>query len=144
MKIFEELKKDHEVQRDLLKQLVNSSTQGDEREELVKKVEKELKSHAKSEERYFYIEMIKHDKSQEDARHSISEHHDIDEKLEELMDTKTDSTAWLTHAKNLKELVTHHLDEEEEDIFEVAEKVLSGDDQQELGNGYRKQMEKER
>ncbi|MFW5687887.1 MAG: hemerythrin domain-containing protein, partial [Bacteroidota bacterium] len=93
MKIFEELKKDHEVQRDLLKQLVNSSNEGDQREELVKKVKKELKSHAKSEERFFYIEMIKHDKSQEDARHSISEHHEIDEKLEELLDTKTSSTA---------------------------------------------------
>lgn len=144
MKIFEELKNDHEKQRSLLNDLVNSSVDDNNRGELVKKLNNELKGHAKSEERYFYTELLKHDKSQEEARHSISEHHDIDEALATVEDTKTNSTAWLTHAKSLKELVIHHLDEEEQDIFKVAEKVLSESEQEKLGNDYRSLMEKQR
>ena len=144
MKIFEELKEDHKTQRRLADELLETKGASDKRKEVFQKLKTELKTHAKSEERNFYVPMLEHDKSQEHARHSISEHHDIDEKIEELEDTDMDSPEWIDAANELKELVNHHLDEEEEDIFEVAREVLTEEQQENLGRHYRTMMEEEK
>lgn len=143
MKIFEELKEDHKTLRKLSDELLETKGASDKRKEAFQELKTVLKTHAKSEERNFYIPMLEHDKSQEHARHSISEHHDIDEKIEELEEKDMDSSEWMEAAKELKELVEHHLDEEEEDIFEVAAEVLTEEQQENLGRHYRTMMKEE-
>ncbi|MCK9452335.1 MAG: hypothetical protein M0Q90_11645 [Bacteroidales bacterium] len=49
--------------------------------------------------------MLEHDKSQENARHSIAEDHEIDELIEKLDETDMSSSAWQAYFKNLRELV---------------------------------------
>ena len=45
--------------------------------------------------------------------------------------------------KSLKEKVEHHLAEEENEFFQVAGKVLSEAEKDELAREYRKEIEKE-
>lgn len=140
MKIFDELKEDHKTQRSLANMILRTEGETDERKSLFKQLKEALEHHANAEERHFYNPMMEHDQSQEKARHSVAEHHDIDEMIEKLEETDMSSSAWLTYFRQLRELVFHHLDEEENEVFQVAGKVLSENQKQELGLKYRKMM----
>ena len=100
----------------------------------------EQEEHAKFEERYFYNPLICEDLTQEKARHSVAEHHEIDELIEQLEDTEMSSSAWLVEAKKLHHLVHHHLDEEEHEVFQLAGKALSEGQKERLGDKYNDAM----
>ena len=142
MNIFEEIKEDHKTQRSLINTLLRTEGESNDRKSVWEKLKVELMAHEKAEERTFYNPMIEHDKSQEHARHSIAEHHDIDEMIEKIDDTDMSSSAWLTHFKSLRELVLHHLDEEEQEIFTVAGRVFSENQKEQFGSEYRDHMNK--
>ncbi|TDQ33237.1 hemerythrin domain-containing protein [Zeaxanthinibacter enoshimensis] len=140
MNIFEALREDHEIQRDLVKRLIETSGDQDARDELFIALRSELESHAEAEERHFYVPLIESDLTQEKARHSIAEHHEIDELIEELENTEYSSPGWLVTAKKLQEKVEHHLSEEEHEVFQMAGKVLSAKQKEDLAKSYRKYM----
>ncbi len=125
MTIFERIREDHVIQRMLVKKLVETHGDTSERKEIFKKLKSELEAHAVAEERCFYVPLIESDLTQEKARHSISEHHEMDEMIAELEGTSMDSPGWLVTAKKLKHEVEHHLDEEEHEVFQMAGKVLT-------------------
>lgn len=77
---------------------------------------------------------------QEKARHGIAEHHEIDELIEKLDETDYDSSAWLKYAKDLKEKVEHHLEDEEHSFFQLAGKVFSQSQKEDLAIKYRSHM----
>ena len=136
MNIFEELRKDHDLQRNLLKALVSTSGDTAKRRSLFEQLKHELTFHADGEERHFYVPLIEIDKTQDHARHGIAEHHEIDEIIHKLEETEMESSAWLKYAKNLKEKVEHHLDDEEHAIFQLAGKVLSEEQKRTLAKDY--------
>ncbi|MBF5052367.1 hemerythrin HHE cation binding protein [Alcanivorax venustensis ISO4] len=140
MTLFEALREDHDTQRTLLGLLIKTHGDSDGREELFKKVKKALTSHAAAEERALYIPMMELDMTQEKARHSVAEHHEIDELVEELEDTDFSSPGWLAAARKLHDLVTHHLDEEEQEVFQLAGRALSDDAKARLADTYRDEM----
>jgi len=144
MNIFEALRTDHDTQRKLLEQLVDTSGDTEKRDTVFKKLKTELETHADAEERYFYKPLIDDDKTQGKARHGIAEHHEIDELIEELENTEYSSSAWLKVAKNLQEKVEHHLDEEEHEFFQIAGKVFSEKSKETLAREYQKHMSENR
>lgn len=124
MNIFEAIREDHDKQRDLLSKLVETSGDSNKRDTLFKAVKKQLQVHADAEERHFYKPLISSDMMQDHARHGIAEHHEIDELIEQLEETDYDSSAWLKIAKDLKDKVEHHLEDEEHAFFQMAGKVF--------------------
>lgn len=144
MNIFESLRKDHDRQRSLLEKLTKTHGDTKERATLFEELKTELQIHADAEERHFYKPLIDHEMTQEKARHSIAEHHEIDELIEELETTDFSSPGWLVTAKKLKEQVEHHLDEEEHEVFQVAGKVLTKDLKKVLASEYEGYMKKHR
>lgn len=140
MNIFEALREDHDIQRSLLNELVETSGDTANRKYLFEKLKQELEIHADAEERFLYIPLIKHDSTQEKARHSIAEHHEIDELIARLEETDFDSTGWLTIAKSLKHKVEHHLVEEEREVFQMAGKALSEKEKRTLAEEYNRDM----
>ncbi|MCF1192080.1 hemerythrin domain-containing protein [Mangrovimonas sp. AS39] len=144
MNIFEAIRKDHDIQRDLLDKLVDTSGDSKKRDELFKKIKKELQVHANAEERHYYKPLIDVDVMQEKARHGIAEHHEIDELIEELEETEYDSSAWLKIAKDLKHKVEHHLEDEEHKFFQLSGKVLSENQKTALAKEYMDYMEENR
>ncbi len=143
MDIFEAIKKDHDIQRDLCDQLTETSGETEKRKVIWQELKKELKVHAEAEERFFYTDLIHHDQTQEDARHGMAEHHEMDELVEKLEETEMSSPSWLGYAKDLRDKVYHHLKDEEEDFFVVAKKVLDKSKQEKLETAYRKYMSDE-
>ena len=144
MNIFEALREDHNIQRALFDELLNTSGDSKQRDAVFKALRNELQIHADAEERHFYIPLIDSDMTQEKARHGIAEHHEIDELIEELEKTEFSSSAWLKIAKNLKEKVEHHLEEEERAIFQMAGKVLSEGQKNSLAKDYVAYMKENR
>ncbi|MGJ8549206.1 hemerythrin domain-containing protein [Winogradskyella undariae] len=136
MNIYEAIRNDHDIQRDLLKQLVDTSGDTKTRSDLFKKLNKELSIHANAEERHFYKPLIPVDMMQEHARHGIAEHHEIDELIERLEQTDMDSSAWLKIAKDLKHKVEHHLEDEEHSFFQLSGKVFTEKEKEELATKY--------
>lgn len=144
MTIFEALRKDHDIQRNLLGRLVETHGDTQERRDLYGQVRAELTHHAAAEERALYIPMMAIDLTQEKARHSVAEHHEIDEMIETLDATDYDSPGWLVHAKQLQHLVTHHLDEEEQEVFQLAGRGLESKRKTSLADDYLEEMAKRR
>lgn len=138
--IFEALRDDHRTQRTLVDLLVKTHGDSEGRDELFGKLKAELQRHAAAEERCFYKPLMDHDLTQEKARHSIAEHHEIDELIETLEATDPSSPAWKANAEKLHHAVHHHLDEEEQEVFQQAGRVLSEDLKNSLASEYRKQM----
>jgi len=144
MKIYEAIRIDHDIQRDLLDKLTETTGDSDERKEIFKKLKKELVLHANAEERHFYKPLIPSDMMQEHARHGIAEHHEIDELIEQLEDTEMDSSAWLKIAKDLKHKVEHHLEDEEHTFFQLSGKILTDKQKEELATKYNAYMDSNR
>ncbi|WP_375240250.1 hemerythrin domain-containing protein [Polaribacter sp.] len=140
MNIYEEIRIDHDKQRELLDKLVDTSGDTNLRDQLFKELKEELEVHANAEERHFYKPLITNDMMQEKARHGIAEHHEIDELIEKLEETDYDSSAWLKTAKDLKEKVEHHLEDEEHQFFQLSGKVFSEKEKTTLATSYRKYM----
>lgn len=136
MNIYEAIKKDHAVQRDLLTKILATSGASEERKALWLELRKELEVHEVTEERHFYKPLIQTDKMQEDARHGMAEHHEIDELIQELEKTDMDSPHWLATMKTLDHKVRHHLADEEKEFFGKAKKVYSPDEAEELADNY--------
>lgn len=134
--IFEALRLDHDIQRRLLDQLVATEGASEERQDLFGKLAAELRAHAAAEERYFYVPLMEHDMTQENARHSVAEHKELDDFLEELESTDMSTAEWLKTAKQMADRLTHHLKEEEVEVFPVAGKALSDSEKQELASDY--------
>ncbi len=144
MTIFEALRESHDKQRQLLDLLVKTHGDSEGRDELFKRLRAELENHAAAEERALYIPMMEYDMTQEKARHSVAEHHEIDELIETLESTEYDSPGWLASAKKLQHLVTHHLEEEEQEVFQLAGRVLGDADKTSLAQTYQQEMEARR
>jgi hypothetical protein len=141
--IFLKLRQDHDIQRELLDHLLKTSGDSEDRKVLFEQLKKELSIHAKYEERHFYKSLIDFDLTQDKARHSVAEHKDIDDLIEDLEDKDMSSSGWLVKAKELEHKVTHHLDEEEQEVFQLAGKVLSESQKISLAKDYEKDMDQD-
>jgi Hemerythrin HHE cation binding domain len=136
MNIFEALRHSHVTQRTLADQLLETSGDSRERDTLFKQLKIELAAHAAAEERCFYVPLIAHDMTQEPSRHGIAEHHEMDELVETLEETDYSSPRWLVVAKALHHKIYHHLEDEEQGIFQLAGKVLTDAQKLSLAKDY--------
>jgi hemerythrin-like domain-containing protein len=144
MNIFEALRADHETQRDLVERLVKTEGDSEERRELFDRLKTELEAHAGAEERYFYVPLMEHDLTQDKARHSVSEHKELDDFVEQLEEYEMSGSQWLQTAKELAHRLTHHLDEEEHEVFQIAGKALTEQDKMSYAEGYVDDMDRRR
>jgi len=123
-RIFAELKRDHDRQRTLLDAIGDTSGDSEERRTLFEDLRLELQAHAAAEEESLYATMLANPDLRDDARHSVSEHKEVDDMLGELVGMEMGSPGWLTRFKSMRDRYLHHIDEEEEEMFPAAAKDL--------------------
>ena len=114
----------------------------DKHQELFDALKNELYAHSVAEDRYLYIPLMFDDVGLDITRHALSEHHEMDELVEQLEKTDMSSPSWLATAKQLSEKVHHHLKEEEHKFFQQAGKILKDSEKETLGNKYLKEYKK--
>ncbi len=142
--IFARLKKDHNKHRELLDKLLETSGDSEQRKTLFEELTKELKSHAAAEEQALYSTMLRKPPTTGETRHSVAEHHEIEEALNDLAATEMSEGGWLTKFKSFDHRYRHHIDEEEDDHFPDFERHLDEEDMQHMKSVFdrRKQEEK--
>lgn len=136
--IYDALRESHDTQRSLCRKLLRSKSGTRDRQALFTTLRIELAAHAASEERYLYVPILMTDMGLASSRHALSEHHQIDEIIEDMQALGANHRGWLTKARKLSEKVHHHLREEEKKFFQVSGKILSAAQKTKLAKQYRK------
>ncbi|SLN20819.1 DNA nickase [Aquimixticola soesokkakensis] len=141
--IYDAIEKDHKHHRALLNTIAD--TQGDtkERREAWHAFFYDVKSHAAAEEETFYSTLMAETWGQDSARHSVEEHAAMDDLMEELQEMDMSSGAWLVKFKQLKHDYEHHMDEEEDELFTRARKVIGMEHNDAFGAKFLKRKEDE-
>ncbi|MDE8651340.1 hemerythrin domain-containing protein [Novosphingobium album (ex Liu et al. 2023)] len=142
-RIFKDLKTDHDRHRKMLAQLGETQGDSEERRALFEALRKELQAHAAAEEESLYAAMLACPDLRDEARHSVSEHKEIDDFLGELVETDMASGAWLTRFKAMRHRYLHHIDEEEEEMFPSAAKSLSAEAEKRIAGVFEKRKPQE-
>jgi hypothetical protein len=109
--IFGRLIMDHELHRDLIDALGETQGGSEERAELFERLTKEVKSHAAAEEQALYSTMMRKPETTDETRHSVAEHQEIQELLNDLAATPMSSGAWMTKFRTLRDRYLHHINE---------------------------------
>jgi hemerythrin-like domain-containing protein len=94
-----------------------------------------LIAHAKPEEQTLYVAMKEEDDMRVDGCEGDTEHAIADQLVGEIKAEK-DADVWTAKAKVLAELVEHHIEEEEEEMFPEFKKKSDADERALLGAKY--------
>lgn len=124
MTIYERLQKDHETQKNLAEKIMKTSGDTDTRQRLFEEFKTEVESHAAAEEQIFYAALMETPEGQEQARHSVAEHEEAANLLEELTELHMGSGGWIHKFEKLKKELVHHIEEEEREVFPLAKSVF--------------------
>jgi hemerythrin-like domain-containing protein len=136
--ILDTLKQEHEEVADLLKTLVDSES-GAERKRLVAKIKSALIPHVEAEQAVLYDALIAvGDKNiQQDGKEGYIEHRLASETLATLETIANATSAEFgATAKVLKELIEHHVQEEERNVWADAKEKFSADQRVTMNQKY--------
>ena len=131
------LKEDHETVRGLLAKLDSTTERaGETREKLLAKIEQELKIHTTIEEEIFYPAYKAAVSKRDDTKlyhEALEEHHVVDTVIAEIRSSDSGSEGFSAKAKVLKDLVEHHAEEEEKQMFPRARRAMETSELKDLG-----------
>ena len=132
------LKSDHAAVKRLLRELDETTERAvKERERLVEEIEREIKMHAQIEEEVFYpafLAATEKTDAEDMFYEAAEEHHVVDMVLPALCSANPKSHEFSAKAKVLKDLIEHHIQEEEGEMFVKARQLFSDEQLRELGD----------
>ncbi len=135
--LLDQLKKEHRQVQSMLEEMTRESgTSATRRKELLSEFEREIQGHMAGEERVFYPLLQKTGDAKSRALESEEEHSVTKVLLGQLRQTSPDSERWLAKANVLKEMINHHIEEEENELFKSAQKILSKEDMEQMLTEY--------
>ena len=142
--IYDAIKSDHDTHRDLMDQIAETSGDSDARKKAWDSFYHDVKSHAAAEEETFYSKLISKTWGQDAARHSVHEHQQLDDLMEELNEADMSSPGWLQKFKTLQHDYLHHIEEEEDEVFTRAKEVIDASEIDGYGDRFLKRKSEER
>lgn len=139
MTIYDELKKDHQKVLGLLDKLIAAEKSDPKaRESLVKQIRDELLPHARAEEAVLYNSIRSVPTAQGILGHAYREHLEAESLLRGLQVSDAVNVSWVGGAKKLKEALTHHIAEEEGEIFSAAKKLFTEEEAEAMAEVFNK------
>ncbi len=126
------LKRQHSKTKELLKELNATTDRGLKiRTELFSELDRQLRHHMRLEEEIFYPAFkaaVERKKDKTLYFEAKEEHRAAEKVLKDMSHVDVATLAFGGKIKVLKELVEHHIDEEESDMFPIAKEVLSNEE----------------
>ena len=137
MDIYAAVKRQHDATRKVIEPL-SDTTPGAEktRQELFGSLKRDLWSHNKVEEAVFYSVFKYHQDIRGEALEAFAEHHVLNSLLEESDTTPVTSDDCSAKFSALQELLEHHMNEEEDEVFDMAQEILSGQQASDMGRKF--------
>lgn len=137
MDIYSLLEKDHKKVKELFKKLENTSQRAfKQRELLFTELKMDLEIHSRLEEHLFYSALKNKRETHLRILESLEEHRIADELLADLESMDKGTDMWTAKLKVLCDNVAHHIEEEENQVFPQARKVLSKDEAKHIGEAF--------
>lgn len=137
MDIYAEIKSDHRAVKKLLDELVDTTEDAVPiRKQLFSKIKDELSAHNEAEEDLFYSKLNASRIGRVLAHEGRYEHQVGSQLLDELETLDIASEEWTAKAKVLKDVVEHHIKEEEGEIHPEAKKQITEEEARRLGDAF--------
>ena len=131
MDAFELLKADHKKVNGLFDEL--EAATGKAKLSVFDQIKTELELHTHIEEKIFYPALEKPEETHDLTLEAYEEHKMVKTLLAKLSGARTADDEWQAQAKVLRENVEHHVDEEENELFDKADDALSDEEIETLG-----------
>ena len=125
------LKQQHREVGELFEQLKKAKSAGP-RLKHFEEIADALAVHATIEEKHFYPS-VKKKQTEELLLESVEEHLAVKRVIADLMDLEADDPTFEAKAKVLKDLVEHHVEEEEKQLFPQVEKLIDKEELETIG-----------
>jgi hypothetical protein len=120
-----------------------SEEQAAQRERLFDELKQELLPHAHAEDRVFYSQIEQPEETRDLVLEAREEHRLIEQVLTELDEMDAGGEEWGPKLKVLKEMIEHHVEEEEGEQFKKAKKELSSEQAREIGARFLAEKQRE-
>ena len=134
MKATDLLKQDHQEAAGLMDKLetADKGNMGPTKQ-LFTQLKDALTLHTQIEEQIFYPALEQHEETKDMIGEAFSEHKEVKEMLAEMSRMTPGSDEFMDKLTELRDGVEHHVEEEENEMFPKAERVLGESRMQELG-----------
>jgi hemerythrin superfamily protein len=129
--IFEIIKADHQNVKELFEQI--EAAVDEEKTHLIERCIQELMLHTVSEEETLYKRLRDSEDLREDILEAEVEHSLLEQLANEIMSASPDDEMCDARLMVLKELVEHHVEEEEEELIPAAQSVIDAATAESLG-----------
>ncbi|MDZ8089828.1 MAG: hemerythrin domain-containing protein [Nostoc sp. DedQUE12b] len=96
----------------------------------------ELILHARTEELVFYPALREYEETEQYVEEAEEEHEEVSVILEEIKGLKTTKPEFKEKMSELKEILEHHVEEEESEIFNAVRECMSDQELTELGQEF--------
>lgn len=134
MDIYTLIRRDHDNARDLMDKIIGTEDSRT-RLKLFEQLKVAILAHAKAEEKTFYDAMNHSGDKElaEETPHFRKEHKEAEKLFAEVEACNPCDSHWWEKFGELKKTLTHHMEEEEKEIFPTAKKDIPADEAEELG-----------
>jgi hypothetical protein len=142
--ILKDLHEDHQEVSGLIEQMLETE-ETKERTAIFKEVMTKLLAHAHAEQNVLYkkMEKSKDEETRSFAFEGDNEHLIVEQQLKQMSRARNKATEqWTAQATVLRELVNHHVKEEEGTGFTCARREFDSEELDKLGEQFRRQKEK--
>ena len=142
--ILQDLHNDHQEVSTMIETIIKTED-GKERGTLFNEMKTMLLAHAHAEQTVLYKKMEKSDdeKTRQFAYEGTNEHQHVEQQLEQLSKARNKaSEQWTAQMNVLRELVKHHVNEEESTGFPCARSEFDREELERLGQQFQRQKEK--
>lgn len=130
------IKEDHRDVESLFERLQKTP---ENRPALLAELAAKFVAHSEGEEDEVYPQLAKRrPQEKEEVHHGTEEHHEAEEMITRLLQTDPDSAEFDSLLQDLIEAVTHHVEEEENDILPVLEKAVPFEERVQMGKAFSK------
>ncbi len=135
MDIYQAIKKDHDEVKHMLEEQIEEAKSGSG-QDMMEKIVSELSAHMEGEEKVFYPRLEEDEDAREKILEAYEEHHVAKQVLKELGHKAKDDERWIAKLTVMKEIIEHHVEEEEKSVFKMAKQLLGKDDAREIGEEF--------
>lgn len=124
--IFSLLKADHRKVESLFSKLEDTTERAVQtREKIYAELRMEITAHSEGEEKAIYPDLKEEKETEEIGFESVEEHSIVKFLIKKLDHTPCDSKEWTAQITALKEVIEHHVEEEESEMFKQMREAFS-------------------
>jgi hypothetical protein len=144
MEILHLIEADHQKVAELLQKLHNTRGARQNRQRLFAEVKEELELHTHAEEQVFYPALQAFDEAHDLVLDAQEEHQLVLELLDDMAHDADADAEWDEKLDELRENVEGHIEDEENELFDVARELFSAEQSRQLAADWQRVKEEQK